>query len=405
MKILWLKNGLLHPLDSGGKIRTYNILRRLRESNTVEYITFSDTEKDAEWISLAGEYCHRVHAVAPPNVPSKDSPGYYAMVLATLPSATPVTVSYHSSPEMREKISEVISESEFDLLVADFLAVCDNVPVDLPIPKVHFSHNVEAMIWKRHRENAGDPLKKLVFAREYARVRNFERKVLNDFSFTIAVSENDRDYFSKEYGASRVDYVTTGVDTDFFLPGSEKEEPESIMFLGAMDWMPNIDAVHYFTREIYPLIKRELPGVGFKIVGRDPIDSVRKLSESDPSITVTGTVPDTRPYISAAACTVVPIRIGGGTRIKIYEMMSMGKSVVSTTIGAEGLSYVNGENILIEDDPEKYARGVIKLLRENEYRTRMGNRAREYVKANCSWEAVTRNFIELLTQAKEYDQS
>jgi glycosyltransferase involved in cell wall biosynthesis len=259
---------------------------------------------------------------------------------------------------------------------------------------------VEAMIWKRHCENTRNPFKKLVFAREYSRIKNFEKKVINGFSLTIAVSRNDHEFFSNVYGGSNVGYVTTGVDTDFFSPGKEPEKPDSVLFLGAMDWMPNIDAVHYFTREIYPFIKREIPGIRFYIVGRNPDDSIRKLGQDDSSIVVTGTVPDTRPFITASSCTVVPIRIGGGTRLKIYELMSMGKPVVSTSIGAEGLNYVDGENILIEDDGREYAQCVIKLLRESEYRARIGSNAREYVRANCSWDAVTNNFMKLLTQAK-----
>jgi len=191
------------------------------------------------------------------------------------------------------------------------------------------------------------------------------------------------------------------VDTDYFNPNGNNESPNSILFLGSMDWMPNIDAVLYFAERIFPLIRQEIDNAELIIVGKNPVDSIKRLGQTNQNIIVTGTVSDTRPYIRSASCAVVPIRIGGGTRIKIYELMSMAKAVVATTIGAEGLSYKDGENIIIEDNPENFSQALVKLLRDKHYRFSIGEKAREHVIANCSWNKVTDKFVNLLSELNE----
>lgn len=401
MKILWLKNNLLHPLDSGGKIRTYQMLRKIREQHEIHFAAFADEKRDVDSMRSAGEYCHRLFTVEPPRISDKNSLGYYAKVLGTLFDRYPFTVSSYRSPRMRDLVARLVADNGYDLLVADFLAMCLNVPKPFAVPVVHFSHNVEAMIWKRHVENERNPLKRIVFGRESARVERFEREVINEYAFTIAVSEADYEHFRCIYGGSRVGYIGTGVDTEFYVPQGGAEEAGSILFLGSMDWMPNIDAVHYFVRNIYPLVKRDLPSAKLFVVGRDPEASVVALGDADPSIVVTGTVPDTRSFVNLAAVAVVPIRIGGGTRIKIYEMMAMAKTIVSTPIGAEGLSYTDGENILIADKPHEFARLVVKALREEKWRASIGTNARNFVASRCSWDAVAGQFVDLLAHSKE----
>ena len=402
MKILWLKSNLLHPLDSGGKIRTYNVLRGIREKHEIDYATFAEDMKDREYILKSEEYCHNLFHVSPPSLPEKNSLNYYFEVLKTsLLNRYPFTIYSYRSREFKELISKLAVENNYDLLIADFLTMCLNIPEGLKIPRVHFSHNVEAKIWKRLAKTETNLVKKMVFAREGRRIEKFEGGVIRSYPLTIAVSIDDRDHFLNIYGGNNIDYITTGVDTDYFNPNGNNENPNSILFLGSMDWMPNIDAVLYFAEKIFPLIRQEIDNAELIIVGKNPVDSIKRLGETNQNIIVTGTVSDTRPYIRSASCTVVPIRIGGGTRIKIYELMSMAKAVVATTIGAEGLSYKDGENIIIEDDPENFSQAVVKLLRDEHYRFSIGEKAREHVIANCSWNKVTDKFINLLSELNE----
>jgi sugar transferase (PEP-CTERM/EpsH1 system associated) len=405
VKILWIKNGLLHPLDSGGKLRTYHMLARMRREHEVTYLAYADPAADAEALSSAAEYCTRVEWAPPPRGPAKGALAYYAKVLGSLWSRYPFTVESYTTRGMRELIRSVAAADDYDILVADFLTMCLNVPEELRLPRVHFSHNVEATIWARHARHERNPVKRLVFERECRRVAAFERFIANTYDFTITVSKRDYDHFAGTYGASRLGYVSTGVDTDYYKPMPGDEEPGSIVFLGSMDWIPNIEGVHYFVERVYPLVKSYVPNASLSIVGRSPAASIRRLAQADPSIRVTGTVSDTRPYVARAACAVVPIRVAGGTRIKIYEMMAMGKPVVSTTIGAEGLEYTAGENVLIEDDPAMFAAAVRKLLLYDRYRRGIGDKARGFVVSRCSWDSVTEAFTGLLAKAKEARRS
>jgi len=401
MKILWVKSNLLHPLDSGGKIRSYNMLAKIRKAHEIHYVTYADAMIEGNGLSRAAEYCDRVFHVKGPRIPPKGSVRYYSKVLASLASRYPFTIESYASNRMRELIRGAAAADAYDILVADFLTMCLNIPVELPVPKVHFSHNVEAKIWARHAHHEKNRIKRFVFERERDRVASFERFITNTYDFTVTVSKNDHDHFADVYGARRLGYIATGVDTDYYAPIDGVEEPGTIVFLGSMDWMPNIDGVLYFVRSVYPMIKSALPEVRLHIVGRDPVPSIVRLAEEDSSVSVTGAVEDTRPYVARASCAIVPIRVAGGTRIKIYEMMAMAKAVVSTTIGAEGLEYHAGEDIVIEDDPERSAAAVIRLLKNEGARRAIGRRARAYVASRCSWDSVAERFMGLLERAKD----
>jgi glycosyltransferase involved in cell wall biosynthesis len=191
--------------------------------------------------------------------------------------------------------------------------------------------------------------------------------------------------------------VPTGVDTEFFCPPTPRTpEPGLIGFLGSMDWMPNIECVEYFVDEIYPRVREHYPDARFRIIGRDPAPRVRQLAEQDSSIEVTGTVDDVRPHLDACEILVVPLRSGGGTRIKIFEAMAQGVPVVSTTIGAEGLPVVDGETILIADEAGAFHLRVTQCLSSHHLRNALSNRARQRLVQENSWEQVLRSFCDLV---------
>ena len=228
-----------------------------------------------------------------------------------------------------------------------------------------FTHNVEAEIWRRHSETRTGLARRL-YRRQHLRMLRYERRALEQFDGVLVVSDADRKTFARLYpGAIRPDMhiVSTGVDTEFFSPAPAESSGRGLVFTGSMDWLPNEDAVSYFCREILPRIRTDEPEATFTVVGRAPTPAVRRLA-AEHRITVTGRVDDVRPYVSDAAVYVVPLRIGGGTRLKIFEAMAMGKAVVSTTVGAEGLPVENGEHLLLADEPHVFARSVVRLLRD-----------------------------------------
>ncbi len=193
------------------------------------------------------------------------------------------------------------------------------------------------------------------------------------------MSETDKQILEGEFAAANVFAIPTGVDTEYFTPRQEAPEKNTLVFTGSMDWLPNEDAILFFAHEILPKIKRRIPDIKLVVAGRRPSRHLLNEMQKYPEVSILGWVDDVRPFISRHAVYVVPLRIGGGTRIKVYEAMAMGKAIVSTTIGVEGLPVTAGVNVAIADDPESFAQSVITLLRDAEARTRIEREARDFV--------------------------
>lgn len=388
MRILWLKTELLHPVDKGGKIRTYEMLRELKRTHHVTYLTLDDGSAAPDARDRASEYCHDLVTV-PHATRAKFSLGFYAELLLNLPSALPYFMQKYESPAMRREIAVRADGSRFDALVCDFLMPSINVPAPIGCPSVLFQHNVEAMIWKRHYEVQSNPVKKAYLYRQWTKTYAFERAECRRYGRVVAVSRQDAETMRREYGIEHVSHVPTGVDTEYFRPrGLAPFEPHNLVFTGSMDWLPNEDAIRYFAGEVLPIVRAQIPDVTFTVVGRNPHPSLMELSRRDPSVTVTGRVDDVRPYIERAAAFVVPIRIAGGTRLKIYEAMAMEKPVISTTVGAEGLPVHAGEELLLADTAEQFAAAVVRVLRDEDVARRLGARAAAAVRARFSWGQV-----------------
>jgi len=393
--ILWLKTELLHPVDKGGKIRTYNMLRELKRNHRITYLTLDDGTANDEARDLASEYCHDLVSI-PHRVRPKFTAGFYAELVENLVSSLPYAIKKYESEGMRREVATRTQAENFDVLVCDFLAPAVNLPQSLSCRSVLFQHNVEALIWKRHYESQANPLKKAYLYGQWLKMRNFERKACSGFESIVAVSREDRELMQQDYNVRSVFEVPTGVDTDFFRPnGTVQPKPNSLVFTGSMDWLPNEDAIRYFTEQIMPRIKKQIPDVSLTVVGRDPYPALKELSKSDPAVIVTGRVDDVRPYMDRAAVYIVPLRIGGGTRLKIYEAMAMEKAVVSTTIGAEGLPVKDGVDLLLADTPEEFAHAVVRVLEQQGFANEMGQRAAARVRREFGWDNVAEKFASI----------
>jgi polysaccharide biosynthesis protein PslH len=399
VRILWLKTELLHPVDKGGKIRTYQMLRELKRDQEITYLTLDDGA-NGEARERAEEYCHELVRV--PHQPrEKFTPAFYAELGTNLFSSLPYAIAKYQSPEMQQRISELIDKRNHDVVVCDFLAPAINVPLNLPCASVLFEHNVEAMIWKRHYEVQTNPTKKIYLREQWRKMKAFEGKTCRRFDQVIAVSRADRETIKQEYDVPRVSDVPTGVDTEFFHPRGAEHDPHNLVFTGSMDWLPNEEAIRYFIEQILPLIKREAPNVTLTVVGRNPYPALVDLSKRDPSIVVTGRVEDVRPYMERAAAYVVPLRIGGGTRLKIFEAMAMEKPIVSTTVGAEGLPVSHESELILADTPEDFARAVVRVLSDRELANGLAGRAAKLVREQFGWDRVAARFAEICLQCIE----
>jgi glycosyltransferase involved in cell wall biosynthesis len=297
---------------------------------------------------------------------------------------------------VRSRLHELLKHETYDVILCDFMAAAGVIPWDWPTPKVLFTHNVEGTIWRRHYQVAASPLWKAISWLEWRRMEAAERRYLRLADHVLTVSEADRDAFSPIVEPGKLTVIHTGVDVDYFQPMHVEETANSLVYIGSMDWLPNEDAVFYFVDIILPLIKQDCPEVSLEVVGRSPSRKLQDLAEREKSMRLTGWVEDVRPFVARGSICIVPLRIGGGTRLKIFEAMAMSKAVVSTSVGAEGLPVQPGENILLADTPADFARSVLSLLRDPSERKRLGNSARALVQEKYSWPKVAESFASTL---------
>lgn len=392
MRILWLKTELLHPIDKGGKIRTYAMLRELKREHRVTYLTLDDASAPASARADALEYCHELITV-PFTQPAKGSLTFYGDLLRNLLSRRPYAIEKYRSPAMQRAIEHTLRNATFDVVICDFLAPSVNVGQHLGVRTILFQHNVEAAIWERHASVPQHPLRRAYMREQWRRMLAWESQECRRFDHVVTVSDADRDVLRALYGVTDVSSVPTGVDTSYFSPAGRAERRlHEIVFTGSMDWMPNEDGIEWFCDAVLPLIRRQVPDASLAIVGRNPTARIRSLASRIAGVEVTGTVPDVRPYLERAGVLIVPLRIGGGTRLKIYEGMAMARPTVSTTIGAEGLPVSHQDELLIADQPAAFADAVVSLLRDPVAAAALGDRAAARVRRDFSWSSVARQF-------------
>ncbi len=393
MRVLWVKGGKLLPVDTGGKIRSYNILRRLGKDHEVTLLSYYGGRRDPDYETALPKQFPLAQVVY---TAAREAAGVRGVLdyFSHLPRLAPYSVSKFTHAPVRKLVRSQLASGRFDVAVCDFLAPSLNFPAKLPIPCLLFQHNVESSLWQRMATTESHPLRKLSYTLEAARMSRYERRTLARFHHVVAVSEHDRQLMLQMDPTCEITVNPTGVDTQQFqVAPPSTAAPARIVFTGSMDWKPNIDAMEYFCAQIWPHIRAEFPSAIFQIVGRNPVARVQSLASD--SVQVTGTVPSVTDYLRDATVVVVPLRIGGGTRLKIYEAMAMGKALVSTSIGAEGLTFQNGRDLLLADDASAFAEAILLLLRDAEVRRRF-EQAAVQLAAQFDWSVVAEQFAGVL---------
>jgi glycosyltransferase involved in cell wall biosynthesis len=390
LRILWVKLNGLWPLNTGGRLRTFHTVAELSQRHEVTLLTTHAPGEDPHALAPQLPACERVISLE--HAPTKV--GSAAFLLATARSwlsPLPADMWRWRVPAVRQEVERLLATGNFDLCVADFLSATPNVPLGGRVPVVLFEHNVEYMIWKRLAHAPGPVWRRALLEIEWRKMRRYEGAACTQAHLTLAVSEADRTLLSATAPAARVAAVETGVDLDYFAPRPGQETTATIVFTGSLDWYPNEDAVLHFVDEILPRVRAEVPAARFVVVGRNPSPKLRQAAEASGAI-VTGTVDDVRPYLAQAAVCVVPLRIGGGTRLKIFEALAMAKPVVSTTIGAEGLPVTSGEHLLLADGVADFSDAVVTLLQDAAQRRKLAEAGRALVEERFSWGRVALDF-------------
>jgi sugar transferase (PEP-CTERM/EpsH1 system associated) len=395
MKILLTLRQPLYPADTGGKVRSLNIFLRLAKRASIHAVSFADPVADAASIRQMKSLFESYTPVFWQET-KKYSSRFYKEIVANQFSSLPYFLAKCGLPHFRCAVEGLLTREHFDVVFADFLQTAVPLLQCSFKPKVVFEHNVEFQLRKRKWQVEKHPVRKMIFGTEWKRTRPLEAHVCRSFDHVLTVSEEDQQIIRSEFGIEQVSTLPTGVDTDFFCPLGNHPEPGRLAFVGSMDWDPNEDGVVWFLESIYPLIRQAVPNASFVVVGRNPSSRLLAIAAKTPAVEITGWVPDVRPYLSQAEIAVVPLRVGGGTRIKIPEAMAMGKAVVSTPIGAEGLHFHNNHEICLADQPENFARTVITLLTQHGLRDAIGTAAREVVASKHKWENAVDRIEECL---------
>lgn len=383
-KLLFLCQTLPFPPDGGVAIRSYNILRLLANHYDVTALCFyrRAVMRDVE-ASLAAlrQIASRVEAF-----PIEQEHRKLRLLvdhLASVTSGRVYTVRAYESRSFRHRLCELLSTEAFQLVHVDSLDLSAYLPLLSKHRVICVHHNVESALLARRaaREPAG--LRRRYIMHQSRLMDREERMWCARVALNVTVSQDDQEQLRRKTEVPVV-VVPNGVDTDAFQPAPR--EGHGVVFVGGMTWFPNRDALEYFTADILPAIHASEATVPITWVGRASPGAAAEYARH--GISLTGYVEDIRPYVYDAACYVVPLRVGGGTRLKILDAWAMGKTVVSTSIGCEGLEAVDGENIIIRDDPTEFASAVSAVLRDPALRDRIGRNARSTAERIYSWNVI-----------------
>ncbi|PYO06732.1 MAG: group 1 glycosyl transferase [Candidatus Rokuibacteriota bacterium] len=399
MRLIWVKVGGLWPVNTGGRIRSFHMLRELSRRHHVTLLTTHAPSEDTGALEAALPQCE---VVSVPWALAKRGSARFALALVgSWLSSLPVDLYKARVPALGRELARRLEGGGVDLVVADFLLAAPNVTRAVTPPTVLFAHNVEHVIWQRMREVERRAWRRALLALESRKMRRYEALACARARLTIAVSDADRRLLAAVAPSARVSAVPTGVDVDYFAPDGVAEVPGRLVFTGSMDWYPNEDGIVHFIEAVLPRVRREVPGATLTVVGRNPSPRLRAAADAA-GVHVTGLVDDVRPHMAEAAVYVVPLRIGGGTRLKIFEALAMAKAVVSTAIGAEGLPLTPGRDFLQADDPAAFARAVTSLLRDPARRRAVGSAGRRLVEERYSWPRVVDEFENQCEEARRH---
>jgi glycosyltransferase involved in cell wall biosynthesis len=393
MKILFVATALPFPANIGQRVRNYSLVRAIHaEGHEVAILAFGDQQDLLSARSGLGDLCTDVRVIG-----SVADPGYMGRFKALF-SELPYGAWRMRSAEMLRAVKERLAIGDCDLILCDDVYVLGNLPAPLPLPLILNKHTIVAEEVQRFVERQRNPFVSAYGWSEYRRVRRLECKASSAVDAVWACSERDRQSILRDNPGVPVAVVPNAVDVAEY-PATSSDDGKTIIYVGAMDWLPNRDAVDFFVSDIFPELRRLITDARFVVAGRQPPANFRERLERVPGVRFTGTLPDLRPQIAQAAICAVPLRIGSGTRLKIIEAAAMSKPVVSTTVGAEGLSLRNGKEIVIADEPKQFALELAALLSNRPRRLEIGQAARNHVNAQYGIPALRQAVREALTSA------
>jgi glycosyltransferase involved in cell wall biosynthesis len=376
-------------------MRTWSLLRALvAEGHDVSLLTFAQPGEADGNLAAVKEICPQTDVIPLKLVNLSSASGYLGR-LRGLFSAEPYALRRFASSPMRKRILQFLQSGKFDAVVCDTVFSLGNLPA-LQVPLFLNNVDVEHVVLERYLAFEPNWAKRFYAKLEAAKVRRWEQLACQRATIGMACSEYDQRSLQSLAPRLPIFVVPNVVDTESYTP-IDGGDGRTILYQGGMDWFPNRDAVSYFAEQMLPRVSSQFPSVRFVVAGRNPSPTFRQRFAGISNLQFTGTVPDMRPIVAGADVCIVPLRIGSGTRLKVLEAAALGKAVVSTTLGAEGLNFEPGKEIWIADDPESFADAIVELLRNPELRRQMGARARKRVEDHYSFAVLRKSLRPLST--------
>jgi len=389
MHITIVGGHLPYPATAGNRIRTLNLTLRLACDHRISLIFHrsADANADRRAAEFFGDHGVETVAVDQP-IPAKSGPAFYARLAANLTSSLPYSVATHNSPALIEVIRRHAAQNRVDLWQAEGVPFMESMKVLGGTRKVVMAHNVESQIWQRYQETERKPHKRWYIGHQWRKFERFERWAFAESTRVVTVSDEDAVLVRDRFGTDRVDVVDNGIDRAYFETVDADREADRIVFLGSFEWRPNLDAVRLLLDSIFPRVRAAVPTAKLDLVGRNPPESLVSRLLAQPNVTLYPNVPDIRPFLARSGVMAVPLRIGGGSRLKILEALASGLPVVSTRVGAEGLRLVSGRDLVVVDEVESMADAIVDDIRHPDAAQARAASGRRLVLEQYDWDAL-----------------
>jgi polysaccharide biosynthesis protein PslH len=386
MKILLLTQVLPYPPDSGPKVKTWNVIKYLAKNHEVTLVSFVRGDQSAQVRELQ-KYCREVYTVPIERGVLRD----LRYLAESFFIRQPFLMVRDRRPEMEQLIDKLADENEYEVVHADQLNMAQYAARVKGARKVLDAHNALWLLYKRLWMTMRPGPKRWLLNRDWRLLKKYEGRICREFEGVLAVSEEDRRALEEASGqALEVTVIPIAIDTGEITPVNFKPQGERIIHVGTMYWPPNIDGILWFLQKVLPKIREHRPDVVFDIVGANPPQEILSYGETDQGVNVTGYVDDPIPYLEAASLMVVPLRAGGGMRVKILNALGQGLPVVSTTLGCEGIAVTSGTHLLMADSPEEFARSVVCLLEDQQLARELGRNGRELIEERYDYQVACR---------------
>jgi glycosyltransferase involved in cell wall biosynthesis len=377
---------LPYPPTAGNRIRTLNLALRLAPRHRITFIAHRNDEAD-EATRFLGR--HGIGAeLVDRAIPAKSGPRFYARLAMNLASPLPYSVASHSSRAIRDAVRSFARRQEVDVWQLEAVMLADAMADLGPVPRVLIAHNVESLIWRRYFETASSPLRRWYIREQWRKFERFERRAFAGATRVVAVSEPDAALIRGQLGGRRVDVVDNGVDRGYYEAVRRQPDPRTLLFLGSLDWRPNVDAIGLLLDRVFPAVRAAEPEARLLIVGRKPSAALAGRAGEASGVELHADVPDVRPYLARSTAMVVPLRIGGGSRLKILEAAAAGLPVISTRVGAEGLDLIPEEHYVAADEPEEMTEALVGCFHEPAAARARAERARALVLERHDWDVL-----------------